>query len=107
MHFQDVALSLVQPGNHDDLVANLDTLKSLCNRRIHFEPCVGGSFMALPGSFSRLFERRMKQANGSKGIISLSHHAPSFIAVCTRNTGRVRTLCSHSSVYGSTPSSLL
>src|SRR4051812_30275933 len=97
MHFQEVALSLVQPGNHDDLVAHFDTLKSLCKRRVHFEPGVGRAFAALPGSFFTLFERRMKQANWSKGIVSLLHHAPSFIAVCTRNTGWVSTSCSNSS----------
>jgi hypothetical protein len=74
MHFQDVALSLVQPGNHDEFVAHRNPFKSLCNRRVHFEPGVGRAFATLIGGFFTLFERRMKQANWRKGIVSLSHH---------------------------------
>jgi hypothetical protein len=44
---------------------------------MHFEPCVRGAFTALPGSFSRLFERRLKKAKWIQYIVMLCHDAPS------------------------------
>jgi hypothetical protein len=57
MRFQEVALSFVQPGNHDELITHRNPFKPLCNRLMYFKPSVGSSFVALPGRFSRLFER--------------------------------------------------
>jgi hypothetical protein len=57
MHFQDVALSFVQPRNHNEFITHLDALKPLYDRDMHFEPGVRGTFTALPGSFPRVFER--------------------------------------------------
>src|SRR5215469_7698481 len=103
MRFQNVALSLVQPGNHHEFIAHRNPLQPRCHRRIHFEPGVGRAFAALIGGFSTLFERRMKQANGSKGMVNLSHHVSSFIADRTRKTGWVSTSRSNSSSEAFTP----
>src|SRR5712691_12239183 len=81
MRFQDVAPSLVQPGNHDEFIAHLDPLKPLCTRRMHFEPCVGRASAALVGCCSTIFERRAKEAKWNKGIVSLLHDVPSRINV--------------------------
>src|SRR3989442_8884224 len=41
--------------------------------------CVRRAFMALHGSFSRLFERRLKKANWIKHIVTLWHDVPSVM----------------------------
>src|SRR5215467_5674336 len=105
MRFQNVALSLVQPGNHHEFITHRNPLQPRCHRRIHFEPGIGRAFVALIGGFSTLFERRMKHANGRKGIVSLSHHAPSFISDGTRKTGWISTSRSHSPREAFTPTS--
>src|SRR5436309_10636735 len=79
MHFQYVALSLMQPGNHNNFIAHCNPFKSFSNRRIYFEPCIRGSFAALHGSFSSLFERRAKKTKWRKYIFVFWHDVPFMI----------------------------
>jgi hypothetical protein len=66
MYLQDVALSLVKPGNDNNFIADRNAVKSLCYRRIHFEPGVGRAFTALLGGFFALFEWRTNDADRIK-----------------------------------------
>ena len=63
MRFQDAALSLMQPGNHDQFIAHLDPLRPLCHRHIHFEPGVGRAFAALVRGCSTILERRAEEGH--------------------------------------------
>jgi hypothetical protein len=47
MNFQNVALLLMKPGHHDDLVAGLESLQRWSRKRFDFQPRVGSAFEAL------------------------------------------------------------
>jgi hypothetical protein len=52
MYLQNVASSLVEPGDEDDFVTGCNTLQSLCKGLSNVHPCVGRSFPALSGRCS-------------------------------------------------------
>ena len=52
MNLQDVTFALVQPRDHDELVAGLDAHQSCRDEWIHFEPNIGCAFGSLLRRFA-------------------------------------------------------
>jgi hypothetical protein len=55
MDLQNLAVSLVQPGQDDDVVAGRQPVKPVRSERMYFKPDVGSAFRTLFRGFAPLF----------------------------------------------------
>src|SRR5262252_4723481 len=66
MDLKYIALRPMQPGDHNYLIFRSEPFKCLAHQRVHFEPGVGRSFVALHGSFTAQLQTRTDHAYRTK-----------------------------------------
>ena len=95
MYLQNLAVSLMQPSEDDDLVAYCYTIQGLRSECTHVKPCIRSTFRTLLGRLPALLEFRADHADRAqlKGILFpvFFSFAPYSCCACkpTLHRGRV------------------
>jgi len=66
MNLQNIAARHVEPGHHNNVIANREAIHSLLHFRVEFQPRVGRSFGTLFRRFAAVFDARANKTNGAK-----------------------------------------
>src|SRR5262249_44090916 len=76
MHFQNVAVSLMKPGNHHDFIAYRSAVQCLGKFRINFEPGVGRALVSLARRCLATDQLRVNDPNWFKYKTGFHHTSP-------------------------------
>jgi len=66
MNLQDIASSLMQPSDNDNVVADHEAVKAFRQQRTNFKPCVGCTLRTLLGRFAAILDAGPDHTNGTK-----------------------------------------
>jgi hypothetical protein len=66
MNLQDIASSLMQPSDNDNVVADHEAVKAFRQQRANFKPSVGRTLRTLFGRFAAILDAGPDHTNGTK-----------------------------------------
>ena len=73
MHFEYVAMRLVQPRDDNNFIANSNAFKTFYDGRMQFEPCVRRAFMSLVGGGLAIGQIGANDPDGFDCIARFNH----------------------------------
>jgi len=90
MNLQDIASTLMQPSDNDNVLAYHETVKAFRQQRTNFKPCVGRTLRTLFGRFPAILDGGPDHTNGTKlyrraAMLVSSHLSPGFLLGLHRN----------------------
>jgi hypothetical protein len=74
VHDKHVALCAMQPGQHDEIITDLQIAKSFAKPGVEDDPCVWRSFIALFGRAGWIGQRRFDPADRLQLIAFVAHN---------------------------------
>jgi hypothetical protein len=63
MHLQDISVSLMEPGDQDNVLAGKESFQAAHEGWSHFQPSLRGAFTPLSGGVAPTFEIRMNETD--------------------------------------------